>query len=204
MYLAGSVHGQVRSYGKMAVAAAEFTTSARLDKVRGRIGLFTLLTALAAYTLTTLDDGNIAARIISSFVLFGSALYLAYPIRQPLSVNIPSVCLLLMACYGIAQTLWSPQKILYNGWSGVLFWFTAAAICLVSTQIFRDRLLSVQFRVFLVVFGSAVCLLDLLERASHTNKYFWIIPSKYATVNGSFAYWNNFAQFVELFLPITL
>ena len=38
-----------------------------------------------------------------------------------------------MVCYGIVQTLWFQQKILYNGWTGVLFWFTAAAICFVAT-----------------------------------------------------------------------
>jgi O-antigen ligase len=96
------------------------------------------------------------------------------------------------------------KKIVYNGWTGVLFWFTAAAICLVSSQLFHDRRIAAQFRLLFVVFGSALCVLDLLEQASHTNKYFGIVQSRYATVNGTFAYWNNFAQFVELVLPITL
>jgi len=46
--------------------------------------------------------------------------------------------------------------------------------------------------------------LDLLQQATHTGKYFWLIPSRYNVVFGTFSYWNNFAQFVELSLPMTL
>jgi O-antigen ligase len=194
----------VRSRGRLAVATADASTVTGLGRVRESIGFFGLLGALGAYTLTTLDAGDVAQRIISSLMLVVSALYLGFPIRQRLTVNIPIVCLLLMTCYGAAQTVWSPQKIVYSGWTGVLFWFSAAAICLVSAQLFRDQRIAAQFRLVFVLFGSAVCVLDLLQQASHTNKYFWMIQSRYATVNGTFAYWNNFAQFVELFLPITL
>ena len=60
------------------------------------------------------------------------------------------------------------------------------------------------FRVAFVWFGSAVCLLELLEQAARTNRYFWLIPSKFSAVYGPFSYWNNFAQFVEILLPVTL
>ena len=194
----------MKSYGKMAVATAEASTVTGLGRVQENVAFFGLLGALGAYALTTLDGGDVAQRIISSLMLFVSALYLAFPIRHRLTINIPVVCLLLMACYGAAQTVWSSQKIVYKGWTGVLFWFTAAAICLICTQLFRDQRIAAQFRLLFVVFGSALCVLDLLEQASHTNKYFWIVQSRYATLNGTFAYWNNFAQFVELVLPITL
>ena len=177
----------MKSYGKMAVATAEARTVTGLGRVRESIGFFGLLGALGAYTLTTLDGGDVAQRIISSMMLVVSALYLAIPIRQRLTINVPIVCLLLMACYGAAQTLWSPQNIMYNGWTGVLFWFSAAAICLVSAQLFRDQRIAAQFQLVFVLFGSAVCLLDVLEQASHTNKYFWTVQSRYATVNGTFA-----------------
>ena len=179
----------------------EFTFANRL---RERIGFFGLCGALAAYTLTTFDGGDIAPLIISSALLLVTACYLSFPRIPRFTLHLPVICLLLMACYGVAQTLWSPQKIVYDGWTRVLFWFTAAAICLLSTQLFRDRQAAARFRLFLVFFASAVCLLDLLEQASHTNKYFWLIQSRYATVNGPFAYWNNFAQFIELSLPVTL
>jgi O-antigen ligase len=53
-------------------------------------------------------------------------------------------------------------------------------------------------------FAGGVCVLDLLEQASRTSRYYWAVQSKFHVVFGPFAYWNNFAQFVELALPITL
>jgi O-antigen ligase len=43
-----------------------------------------------------------------------------------------------------------------------------------------------------------------LEQASHTGKYLWLFPSGFSDVYGTFGYYNNFAQLIELTLPITL
>ncbi len=189
------------------MAVADLGVSAQLElssRLREHIGFASLIVVLAAFTLSTLDGGEIAARIVSAAMLLLGAAYFAAPRSPRFRVTLPAVCLLLMACYGAAQTLWFPQKITYQGWTGVLFWLTAAIIAFTASQLFRDRNLAARFRLVFVFFGSAVCVLDLLQQASHTDKYFWFIQSKYATVHGPFAYWNNFAQFVELFLPITL
>ncbi len=189
----------------MAVADAESPVALTFaGRVREKIGFLGLFGALAAYTLTTLDGGEIASQIVSSAMLLIAALYLSVSFGQRLTVKLPTICLLLMTCYGAAQTIWSPQKIAYDGWARVLFWSAATAICVVSSQICRDSKVAVRLRWLFVVFGSAICVLDLLEQASHTNKYFWLIQSRYSTVNGPFAYWNNFAQFVELLVPVTL
>jgi endonuclease/exonuclease/phosphatase family metal-dependent hydrolase/O-antigen ligase len=167
----------------------------------GSAGLFVLL---SAFTLSTLDGGEIATHIVSAILFLVAAAYFSFPFGQRLTLSLPAVCLLLMTCYGIVQTLWFPQKIVYYGWTGVLFWFTAAMIALLATQLFRDPRIAARFRLAFVVFATAVCVLDLLEQASHTSKYFWLIQSRYHAVFGSFSYWNNFAEFVELALPITL
>ncbi len=164
-------------------------------------GLFVLL---SAFTLFTLDGGEIAPLVVSAMLLLGAAAYFSFPFGQRLTLSLPAVCLLLMTCYGVVQTFWFPQKIVYNGWTGVLFWFTAAIIVLLATQLFRDRRIAARFRLAFIAFATAVCLLDLLEQASHTSKYFWLIPSRYHAIFGPFSYWNNFAEFVELVLPITL
>ncbi len=171
---------------------------------RENIGFAGLFAVLAAFTLSTLDGGDVAPRIISVALLLFAAAYLPFCSSKRFAVPIPSACLLLMACYGVVQTLWFPRKIVYEGWSSVLFWFTAAVISLLAAELFRDRQLAARFRLVFVVFGSAVCVLGLLEQASHSSKYFWLIQSRYSTVSATFAYWNNFAQFIELFLPITL
>lgn len=167
----------------------------------GSAGLFVLL---SAFTLSTLDGGEIATHIVSAILFLVAAAYFSFPFGQRLTLSLPAVCLLLMTCYGVVQTLWFPQKIVYYGWTGVLFWFTAAMIALLAMQLFRAPRIAARFRLAFIWFAAALCVLDLLEQASHTTKYFWLIQSRYHAVFGSFAYWNNFAEFVELALPITL
>ncbi|HEY7306395.1 MAG TPA: O-antigen ligase family protein [Bryobacteraceae bacterium] len=168
-----------------------------------RVSFAAFFGILAAFTLSTLDGGEVAPRIISAVLLAFAALYFGL-FRRHLTFSVPAICLLLMTCYGVIQTLWFPQKIVYNGWTGTLFWFTAAVIVLLATQILRSRELAARFRLLFVLFGSAVCLLDLLQQASRTNRFYWLIPSKFPAVFGSFAYWNNFAEFMELVIPVTL
>ena len=189
----------------MAVAEIRPGTTASLaSAARTRIPLFALFSLLALYTLSTLDGGEIPARIISAVFLLFAAGFLIVSRHQRLTLGLPTVCLFFMAAYGIVQTLWFPQKIVYNGWTGTLFWFTAAIITLLSTQLLQNPLSAARFRSLLVAFGGAICALELLERASGTNRYYWLIPSRYPAVFGPFAYWNNFAAFVELVLPVTL
>ncbi len=180
------------------------SNSGRMARIRERLGLYGLFGALAAFTLCTLDGGDLAPRIISAVFLLLAAAYLSVPFTQTLTLSLPAVCLLLMTLWGVVQTLFSPQKIVADGWSGVLFWFTAAIISLVATQLFRSLRAASAFRRWFMFFAAGVCLLELLEQASHTKLYYWFIASKHVAVFGPFAYWNNFAQFVELALPITL
>ncbi len=170
----------------------------------GKITQFALFGLLCAFTLTTWDGGDIAPRILSGLVLLLAAAFFGSPIHRSLTLSLPAICLLAMTAYGLLQTLFFPLKILAYGWPGVLFWFTAAAITCMATQVFRLPRQASDFRWLFILFGTSVCLLDLLEQASQTDKYFWLVPSRYHSIFGPFAYWNNFAQFVELLLPVTL
>jgi hypothetical protein len=174
------------------------------DKLIYKVGWIGLFCVLAAYTLTTLDDIPLQRFMMSAVILGFAAVYLLISFRQPFRWSVPAVCLLLMTCYGIGQTIWSHQKILYNGWVTTLFWFTAAVIAVIATQVFQGPGIGRQFRFAFACFGSAVCLFDLLEQASHTGKYYWIFESVRHAVFGPFAYYNNFAEFTELVLPVTL
>ena len=189
------------------MAVADVTLAPRLyltRQLRLKIIATVLFTLLSAFTLCTLDGGDVAPLVVSAAILLFSAYAILFPPFSKVATTLPAVCLSVMTLYGIVQTLWFPQKIVYDGWTGVLFWVTAAAIVFLASQVFADSRVSEQFRCVFVLFGSAICILDLLEQASRTNKYYWLIQSKFATVSGPFAYWNNFAQFVELVLPITL
>jgi O-antigen ligase len=164
-------------------------------------GLFVLL---VAFTATVIDNSEVWAHCIGAGVFLLVAARLVVTYRLPLHWSVPSVCLLFMACYGACQTIWSPYKILSEGWRVTTFWLTCAVICLLAHQLFRDLALARQFRLAFVYFASLICVLDLLQQASHTDKVLWIFPTGYPFVFGTFQYYNNFSQFVELSLPVTL
>lgn len=159
---------------------------------------------LSAYSLMIGDHSRISMWIISAAVFGLAAIYLAFQRNQALHLTPPFVCPLLMALYGVGQTLWSDQRIAALGWDKTLFWFTAAVIGLLGAQLFQWRKLAQQCRIGIIAFASSMALLDLLQQASHTGNYFWLFPSGYPDVFGTFAYHNNFAQFIELTLPVTL
>jgi O-antigen ligase len=178
------------------------TLAARFHQRIGASGLFVLL---CAFTLTTFDGGDIAPRVVSAVLLLLSAVYFLFPPGSTKFIfKLPAACLLGMTLWGVLQTLFSPHKIVVDGWAGVLFWFTAAVIALVGASVFQRPEVVAQFRLAAIYLCTFVCVLDLLEQATRTNKFFWLIPSRYNAVFGTFAYWNNFSQFVELLLPITL
>ena len=165
------------------------------------VGLFVLL---AAFTSTVVDNSEICMHWIGAGLFLLLAAWMVFGFRQRIRWCVPSVCLLLMACYGVAQTIWSPYKILSEGWRITIFWWACAGICLLAHQLFRDLALARHFRLAFVYFGSLICLLDLVQQASHTTKVLWIFPSGWPFVYGTFQYANNFCQFVELSLPVTL
>jgi O-antigen ligase len=169
-----------------------------------RAVLWIFFALLAAFTLATGDGGTLAPLLISAPLLLTAAVYFAWGVGPNLRPSFPVVCLAAVAVYGVLQTLLLRNVIAYLGWSGVLFWFTALAITALAECLFRSPAAARNFRAAFILFGTAVCLLDLLERASGTNRYFWLFPSRYSAVFGPFAYWNNLAQFVELVLPVTL
>jgi O-antigen ligase len=175
-----------------------------VDRLHQRIGFFGLFTILCGFTLTVWDGGDIAPRILSGLLFLLAALFFIFPRTQKVTFSLPIVCLFSMTFYGVVQTLFFPHKIVSYGWTGVLFWFAAAIITSLATQLFPFPREAARFRLWFILFGTAVCVLDLLQQASQTNRYFWLIPSRYSNIFGPFAYWNNFAEFVELLLPVTL
>jgi O-antigen ligase len=190
----------------MAVADLDIGVGPTLaTRSQQRTAAWGLLTLLCAFTLITFDGDDIAPHIVSAILLLLAAIYfLVPPGFVKFKLRFPAACLLTMTAWGILQTLYFPEKIMVNGWSGVLFWFTASVIALVGASVFQRDDLTRQFLSAFIYFASFISVLDLLEQASHTNKYFWLVPSRYTVVFGTFSYWNNFAQFIELALPITL
>ncbi len=175
-------------------------TITRLD----RIAAWVLCSLLAAYSFVIGDYSLLSVRIASSLLFLGAAVYLAASRKRPLHFNLPVLCPFLMCLYGVGQTIWSDQKIVFNGLDKSLFWLTVGIVALLATHAWRKWKMAEQVRQAVAIFGSFEALLSVLEQASHTSKYFWIFNSGFPDVYGTFAYYNNFCQLIELTLPITL
>jgi O-antigen ligase len=168
------------------------------------ISAWILFGALAAFALFIGDYSQIAVHLASALLLLLAAAYLILNLRPPLRFSAAFLCPLLVGLYGLGQTLWSDQKIVFNGLEKSSFWLTAAAIALLATQTLQKKSLAEDVRAAIAIFGSFEAVLSLLEQASHTGSYFWLFPSGFPDIFGTFAYYNNFAQLIELTLPITL
>jgi hypothetical protein len=172
----------------------------RLD----RIAAWILCAVLAAYSFVIGDYTLVSVRIVSLVLFIAAAIYLAVSWKKPLHFSLAFVCPFLMCLYGIGQTIWSGQKIVFNGLDKSLFWLTVSLVALVAAQAWRKWRMAEQVRQAIAIFGGFESLLSVLEQASHTNKYFWIFNSGFPDIWGTFAYYNNFSQLIELTLPITL
>lgn len=170
----------------------------------GAISAWILFGALAAFSLFIGDYSQISLHVASALLFLLAAVYLVRNLRAPLRFSLAFACPLLMGLYGLGQTLWSDQKIVFSGLEKSCFWLTAALIAFVATQTFQKRNLADRVRIAIAGFGSFEALLSLLEQASHTGNYFWLFPSGFPDIFGTFAYYNNFAQLIELTLPVTL
>ncbi|HXE13786.1 MAG TPA: O-antigen ligase family protein [Bryobacteraceae bacterium] len=141
---------------------------------------------------------------MSALLFLLTAVSLVLNLRAPFRFSLAFFCPLLMCLYGLGQALWSEQKIIFNGLEKSCFWLTAATIAFLATHAFQKRSLADDVRIAFAAFGSFEALLSLLEQASHTGNYFWLFPSGFPDIFGTFAYYNNFAQIIELTLPVTL
>jgi O-antigen ligase len=162
---------------------------------------FALLCALSFFIF---DSSDVSFRVVSALLLAFAAWYALMARRPRWSWSLPFVCPLLMSIYGLGQTAWSQERIVFNGLDKSLYWLTAAAIGFLATQLFQVRKPARYFRGAVAIFASSEALLSVLEQAAHTSKFFGLIPSAYPGVYGTFNYYNSFSQLVELALPVTL
>ncbi len=178
---------------------------ATAGKGRNRFFAWSLFVVLVAYTVTVIDLSNIANFSINMVLAFLAIAWCVLSVRESIVWRLPAVVIFAMAAWGVWQTLYSDQKIIYYGWTTTLRWFLAAVIVFLSNQFFRDQDLGRRFRIGFIYFASAVCLLDVFQKATHTNKLLWLFESPgNGGLHGVFHYYNFFAEFVELAVPMTL
>lgn len=163
-----------------------------------------MLSLLALAAAATLAIGS--ADPLVEWAYEGGVFLLAgwVTLRSQLRFGPISVALSMLAIWGFAQLAVGAAVYRYATWNGSLRVAALAATTLVASVVChqakaRDRLL----RCF-AWFGFVLGVASVLAYYTSSGKILWIFPSPYPDVWGPFLSRNNFAQFLELALPVSL
>jgi len=113
-----------------------------------------------------------------------------------------------LALWGFAQLAAGATVYRFATWNESLRISALAATALVASHVFcqaegRDRLLRGLLYGF-AWFGFVLAVASVTAYHASPGKIFWLFPSPYPDVWGPFPSRNNFAQFLELALPVSL
>ena len=86
----------------------------------------------------------------------------------------------------------------------VLHWASLAAVFLVARSALAGESARRRYLGAFLIFAAALSVLCLLQLFSSEGRVLWLFESGYRDVYGTFPSYNNYAQFVELALPVAL
>lgn len=141
-----------------------------------QIGIFALL---AAYLLTGINKG-----------------------KECVATGIAPILVYFIPGWGLIQILAHTTASNYETREAILRWGALAAVFfLVQTVARTPRAREIVLHVFLC-FATAMAVLCLTQLFTSHGRVLWVFPSGYPDVYATYASYNNFAQFIELALPI--
>lgn len=117
-----------------------------------------------------------------------------------------------MVWAALALPVWGGVQLMM-GWTiypgatvaSTLHWLSLATVLLLVAQFAGDERERRAFLNDFAVFGALLSLLCILQLFTSRGKVLWMIPTDFDDyVYGTFPYYNNYAQFIELALPIAL
>jgi O-antigen ligase len=167
--------------------------------------LLVLILIYAAATVWVRERWALSA--LEAVVFLSSA---AAAVRMVLRKSVPHVGFLVVAF--AAMALWGMAQ-LATGWTvvkadtteAVLYWLTAACLVWLGRQACTGHKEKERFLKSTAIAGSAICMIGLLQLYTGDGRIFWIFPSGYdSRIPGPFVSSNNYAEFVELLLPVVL
>jgi O-Antigen ligase len=143
-----------------------------------QIGVFALL---AAYLVAGIGRGN-------EQVAGGLAPFLVY----------------LIPLWGLIQILAHTTSSTFETRAAVLRWGALAGVFFLTQTVARTRAARRNILSAFLIFATAMAVLCLTQLFTSGGKVLWIFPTGYPDVYATFPSYNNYAQFVELALPIAL
>jgi O-antigen ligase len=109
-----------------------------------------------------------------------------------------------VSLWGFVQLTLGATVYRYATMDASLHWAALVATALVAACVLEDDRVRTPFLRAFVWFGFLVSILAVLAYFTSSGKVFWLFPSGYPDVWGPFPSRNNFAQFLELSLPVAL
>lgn len=176
--------------------------------LRAPIVVGTLLFLLLAFATATVFVKE--AWALQSFQMGIYALlagYLLFGIRKecmPMASGAMPWLVYLIPFWGIIQLSLRTTASSFETRNEIWRWGALAAVFFLSQTVASSR---ASRRIFLSVilwFGTAMAVLCLTQLFTSDGRVLWLFPSGYPDVYATFPYHSNYAQFIELALPIAL
>jgi O-antigen ligase len=128
----------------------------------------------------------------------------AEAVRDTGMALLPSACLAAILAWGFCQLALGATVYRYATLQSSLRYSALAATAWISCRAFRSRELRVEFLRVLAWFGALIAVTSVLAYFTSPGKILWTFDAPYPDVWGPFLSRNNFAQFLELAMPVAL
>jgi hypothetical protein len=110
----------------------------------------------------------------------------------------------LIPLWGVVQLLAHTTASTVETREAVLRWGALSGVFFLSQTIAGTRAYRREFLSAFLVFATAMAVLCLTQLFTSEGRVLWIFPTGYDDVYATFPSYNNYAQFVEIALPIAL
>ena len=156
--------------------------------------------------LTIWIRGRWALSLLQAGVFLTAALWILDWARRPRKIHtagllVPLTCAPL---WGLLQLALGTTVYRFNTWEEILFWFSLLAAVFLALQALADAAVRARFLTALLYFGAAISILGTIQLFTSGGKIFWWFDSGYPDAFGPFVYYNNYAAFAELLLPLAI
>ena len=158
-----------------------------------------LAVLLAFTTCTVFIDAGWPLYAFQLAAFCGAALQAAAGIQPASGLRI-----LALPLYGLLQLTLHTTVSTAETRAAVLTWGSLAAVFLLSRNLLQTQTARRVFLTMFLCFATAMAALCLLQLFTSHGRVLWLFDTGYPDVFGTFPYHNNYAQFVELALPIAL
>lgn len=133
--------------------------------------------------------------------------YLLLKLREesePVAHDWPTWLVYLIPLWGVAQIAAHTTVSTFETRRELLRWGALAGVFFLSQGVCRTKKMRRLFLTIVLGFGTVMAILCLLQLFTSEGRVLWTFPSGYDDVYATFQNRNNFAQYIEVVLPIAL